>query len=159
MIQLWSAIAVAILTVVVGPFVRGEVGDRLQKRVAGHAQLREHLAGNPDALESLDALLVTELRELKKREENRLTRKLNGGVVATLIFVAVVGAGIVYALTSWAAAVQGTVLSVIIYVAAALVGLFTIALAAAGVGTLYKPKETPPAASVSEGAALMKTAR
>lgn len=159
MIQLWSAIAVAILTVVVGPFVRGEVGNRLQKRVAGHVQLREHLAGNTDALRSLDALLVTELLELKKREENRLTRKLNGGVVATLIFVAVIGAGIVYALTSWAAAVQGTVLSVIVYVAAALVGLFTIALAAAGVGTLYKPKEMARAASAPKGAAPKKTAR
>ncbi|MCM3500619.1 hypothetical protein M3667_01840 [Microbacterium sp. P26] len=159
MIELWSAIAVAILTVVVGPLVRGEVGNRLQKRVAGHVQLREHLVGNTDALKSLDALLVTELQELRKREENRLTRKLNGGVVATLIFVAVAGAGIVYGLTSWAAAVQGTFLSVIIYAAAALVGLFTIALAAAGVGTLYKPKDASPAASISKSSAPKKPAR
>lgn len=142
MIQLWSALAVAVLTVIVGPILRGELSGRLLKRVIAHAELRKHLDDNLEAKGELDALLTTEIKAMRTREETRLTRKLNGGSVAALIFVAVFGGGLVYGLMAWAATVAGSWFAVILYIVAALVGLFTIALAAVGVGTLYTPPGT-----------------
>lgn len=142
MIQLWTAVAVAVLTVIVGPILRGELSGRLLKRVTAHAELREHLADNVAAKEELDGLIMAEVKALRAREESRLTRKLNGGNVAALIFIAVLGGGLVYGLMAWAGAVAGTWFAVILYIVAALVGLFTIALAAVGVGTLYAPPRT-----------------
>ncbi|PQZ51102.1 MULTISPECIES: hypothetical protein [unclassified Microbacterium] len=141
MIQLWSAIAVALLTVVVGPLLRGEVSGKLHKRIAAHADLREKLEGNKVALTDLDDLLNEEVKVLRDREVYRLTRQLNGGNVAALVIVALVGGAIVYGLVSGGLALQGSLWSIALYVAAALVGLFAIALAAVGLRTLYEPRK------------------
>jgi hypothetical protein len=147
MIQLISAVAVALLTVVLGPILRGEVSGRLIKRISGHAGLREKLTGNAAALEELDELLVAELKVLNEKETYRLTRKLNGGSLAALIFVAVLGGAVVYGLVSAAIALIGTVIWFwVLIILAVLAGLFTIALAAVGLGTLYAP---PRAASAT----------
>lgn len=140
MIQLWSAISVAVLTVIVGPLLRGEISGRLAKRIAAHADLRKKLEGNADAVAHLDALLTRETLTLADRETHRLTRKLNGGNVAALIFVALVGGGVVYGIVSAAIALaENPVLFWLFMIVAGLVGLFAIALAAAGLGTLYEP--------------------
>jgi hypothetical protein len=142
MIQLVSAIAVALLTVVLGPLLRGEVSGRLLKRISSHASLREKLAGNVDALASVDELLVKELGVLNERETYRLTRKLNGGNVAAVVFVALAGGAIVYGLVSAAIALIATVIWFwVLIVAAVLVALLAIGLAAVGMGTLYAPKK------------------
>jgi len=140
MIQLWSAIAVAILTVVIGPLLRGEASGRLAKRIALHTDLRPKLEGNSVALEHLDSLLVNEAKALEERETYRLTRKLNGGNVAALIIVALAGGGVVYGLISGAIATSDVPAWPWVFIAfAVLVGIFTIALAAVGLGTLYAP--------------------
>lgn len=140
MIQLWSAISVAILTVVIGPLLRGEISGQLPKRIATHSDMRQNLKGNAEAIAHLDALLTSETRVLKDREMHRLTRKLNGGNVAALILVALVGGGVVYGLVSAAVAfADRPVIFWLFIVVAVLVGLFAIALAAAGLGTLYEP--------------------
>ncbi len=160
MIQLWSAIAVALLTVVIGPLLSGEVSGRMFKRITAHAELRENLTGNEAALQELDALLVTELATLRSREQHRLTRKLNGGTVAALILVAGVGGGVVYGLVAIAVALTNSLLAVaiVLYVVAAAVGLLTVCLAAVGVGTLYEPSKSPEerAAARAERAARRK---
>jgi hypothetical protein len=139
-IQLWSAISVAVLTVIVGPLLRGEISGRLAKRTAAHADLRKKLEGNADAVAHLDALLTREVLTLADRETHRLTRKLNGGNVAALIFVALVGGGVVYGIVSAAIAlVENPALFWLFMIVAGLVGLFAIALAAVGLGTLYEP--------------------
>lgn len=91
MIQLRSAVAVAILTVIVAPIIRGELRGRLGKRIALHADLRHKLDGNAVALAHLDELLTSEIAVLKVRETSRLNRNINGGNVAALIVVTVVG--------------------------------------------------------------------
>ncbi|MDQ1206602.1 hypothetical protein [Microbacterium sp. SORGH_AS_0862] len=139
MIQLWSAIGVALLTVVIGPLLRGEVSGRLLKRISEHANLREKLAENSAALKDLDALLDLEVRRLRERERHRLTRKLNGANVAALIFVALAGGGIVYGLLSLGISLGPTGWAIAAYVGAALVAVFAVGLAAVGVGTLYEP--------------------
>lgn len=102
--------------------------------------MRPKLEGNAVALQHLDSLLANEAKALKERETFRLTRKLNGGNVAALIFVALVGGGVVYWLISGAIATAGVSRwSWVFIVLAALVGIFTIALAAVGLGTLYAP--------------------
>lgn len=141
MIQLWSAIAVALLTVVIGPLVRGEVSGRLNKRVTSHAELRKNLAGNPTAIAEIDQLLNAEVKALREREVNRLTRRLNGANVAALIFVALVGSAVVYGLVSAGLATQGTFWSFALFFVAALAGFFTIGLAAVGLRTLYEPRK------------------
>lgn len=140
MIQLWSAVAVAILTVVIGPILRGEASGRLAKRIAAHADLRQKLEGNSVALQHLDSLLTSESQVLNERETYRLTRKLNGGNVAALVVVALVGGGLVYGLVSGAIAASALpVLPWVVVALAVLVGVFTIGLAAVGLGTLYAP--------------------
>ncbi len=77
---------------------------------------------------------------LKERETYRLTRKLNGGNVATLIFVALAGGGIVYGLVSAAISLdEKSEMFWLFMSVAVVVGLFVIALAAVGLGTLYEP--------------------
>lgn len=148
MIQLWSAIAVAVLTVVVGPILRGELSGRLLKRVVAHAELREKLADASPAQREIDALLDAEVKVLRERAEYRLTRRLNGGNVAALVFVALVGGGVVYGLVTAGLALPGTVWAVLFFIVAVLVGLFAVALAAAGMRTLYEPpKERRPKSS------------
>lgn len=140
MIQLWSAIAVSILTVVIGPLLRGEVSSRLVKRIASHADLRQKLEGNSAALTNLDSLLATETAALMERETYRLTRKLNGSNMAALIFVALAGGGLVYGFISIAVTLSEVpVLYWVFFVLAVLAGLLSISLAAVGVGTLYAP--------------------
>lgn len=140
MIQIWSAISVAVLTVVIGPLLRGEISGQLAKRIATHANIRQNLEGNAEAVAHLDELLTRETRLLKDREIHRLTRKLNGVNVAALIFVALVGGGAVYGLVSAAAAfAENPVIVWLFIVGAVLTGLFAIALAAVGLGTLYEP--------------------
>lgn len=147
MIQLWSAIAVAVLTVIVGPIIRGEVSGRLLKRIAAHADLRSKLSDGSAAKRELDALLDAEVKALRTQSEYRLTRRVNGGNVAALIFIALVGGLIVYGLVAAGLALSGTGWAIILFVVAVLVGLFAILLAAAGMGTLYAPpkprKSTP----------------
>ncbi|MDA4895513.1 hypothetical protein PFZ55_52545 [Streptomyces sp. MS2A] len=138
MIQLWSAVSVAILTIVLGPMLRGELSGRLAKRIAAHADLREKVEKNPAAVKDLDILLATEIEVLRQREEYRLTRKVNGGNVAALIFVALLGGGGVYGLVSWGLIVGGG-WSIAIYIAAAVYGLFFVAVAAAGTRTVFAP--------------------
>jgi hypothetical protein len=152
MIQLWSAIAVAILTVVIGPLLRGEASGRLAKRIALHADMRPKLEGNAVALKHLDSLLANEAKALEKRETYRLTRKLNGGNVAALIFVALAGGGVVYGLISGAIATEAVpAWPWVFIVLAALAGIFTIALAAVGLGTLYAaPREKAEKSATSE---------
>jgi len=88
----------------------------------------------------LDELLVSETQVLKDREMHRLARKLNGANAAALIFVAIVGGGLVYGLVSAAVAFREKPVAFwLLAIAAVLVGLFAIALAAAGLGTLYEP--------------------
>lgn len=77
----------ALLTVVIGPLLRGEVAGRLMKRLTAHAHLRVSLEGHVGALRHLDELILVETEALKLRELHRLNRKLNGGNVAALIFV------------------------------------------------------------------------
>lgn len=140
MIQLWSAISVAVLTVVIAPLLRGEISGQLAKRIATHAEIRQNLEGNAEAAAHLDALLTSETRVLRDRETHRLTRKLNGGNVAALVFVALVGGGSVYGLVSGAVAIaEKPGFFWVLIVVAIIVGLFAIALAAAGLGTLYEP--------------------
>lgn len=67
MIQLWSAISVAVLTVVVGPLLRGEISGRLAKRIALHADIRQKLEDVPDALTHMDMLIASEAQLLKER--------------------------------------------------------------------------------------------
>jgi predicted small lipoprotein YifL len=140
LIQLWSAITVALLTVVVGPLLRGEASGLLVKRITSHAALREKLGENIEALKHLDALLVKEFEVLKERETYRLTRKVNGGNVAALVLVALVGGTSVYGLISATMSVTGApVLYWLLLVLAVIVGFFSIALAAVGLGALYAP--------------------
>lgn len=144
MIQLWSAVAVALLTIVLGPAVRGELSDRLVKRLSAHAELREKIAEVPGAVKELDALLTAEVSVLRRREEFRLTRKLNGPNVAAVIFVALFGGGGVYLLVSGGITVGGGV-AVALYICAGIWGLFFVGLAAVGSKTLYDPpKEAKP---------------
>lgn len=141
-IQLWSAIPVAILTIFIGPLLRGEITGRLAKKIARHADLCQKLKGNPEATSHLDLLLAKETKVLNERETCRLTRKLNGGNVATLIFVALLGGGFVYGLISVAIALAETpVWFWALMVLGVIVGIFTIALAAVGLGSLYEPRE------------------
>lgn len=142
MIQLWSAISVAVLTVVVGPLLRGEISGRLAKRIALHADIRQKLEDVPDALTHMDMVIASEAQSLKERETHRLTRKLNAGNVAALIFIALVGRAIVYGLVSIAIAIaiQDTaVLFWLIILVTGVVGAFVVALAAVGLGALYEP--------------------
>lgn len=140
MIQLWSAISVAVLTVVIGPLLRGEISGRLTKRIAAHAEIREKLENNVDAVAHLDELIASETQVLKDRETYRLNRKLNGGNVVAVIFVASMGGGIVYGLVSAAIAFMATpVMFWLFMIVAGVVGMFAIAMAAVGLGTLYKP--------------------
>lgn len=140
MIQLWSAISVAVLTVVVGPLLRGEISGRLAKRIALHADIRQKLEDVPDALTHMDMLIASEAQLLKERETHRLTRKLNAGNVAALISIALVGGAIVYGLVSIAIAIQDTaVLFWLIILVTGVVGAFVVALAAVGLGAVYEP--------------------
>lgn len=140
MIQLWSAVAVALLTIVLGPMLRGELSGRLVKRVAAHAELREKIANVPDAVSDLDHLLTSEVAVLREREEYRLTRKVNGGNVAALIIVALAGGGGVYGLVTAGLAVGGG-WGVVLFVIAGIYGLFFVALAAAGTRTVFNPRK------------------
>lgn len=150
MIQLWSAVAVAILTVVVGPILRGEASGRLAKRIAAHADLRQKLEGNSAALQHLDSLLVSESQVLEERETYRLTRKLNGGNVAALVLVALVGGGLVYGLVSGALAASDVpVLRWSLVALAVVVGSFFVALATVGLGTVYAPPRDKSAESAT----------
>ncbi|MBW8763331.1 MAG: hypothetical protein JF592_12205 [Microbacterium sp.] len=138
MIQLWSAIVVALLTIVLGPLLRGELSGKLIKRVAAHVELREKITDVPDALADLDHLLSTEIAVLREREEYRLTRKVNGANVAALIFVALLGGGGVYGLITAGIAVGGG-WGITLYVLAVIYGLFFVALAAVGTRTVFSP--------------------
>lgn len=139
MIQLWSALAVAVLTVIVGPLLRGEVSGRLFRRIRAHVDLREKLAEDGPSLKELDTLIAKELETLREREISRLTRKINGGNLAALIFIALAGGGIVYGLISAAFALPDTGLFWAFWILAAIAALFTFGLAAVGVGSLYAP--------------------
>lgn len=138
MIQLWSAVTVALLTIVLGPMLRGELSGRLVKRVAAHAELREKIADVPAALADLDHLLTSEVAVLREREEYRLTRKVNGANVAALIFVAVTGGGGVYGLVT-AGLAAGGAWGIVLFVIAGVYGLFFVALAAVGTRTVFSP--------------------
>lgn len=138
MIQLWSAITVALLTIVLGPMLRGELSGRLAKRVAAHAELRVKIADVPDALYDLNHLLASEVAVLREREEARLTRTVNSGNVAALILVALVGGGAVYGMVTAGLALGGG-WGITLFVLAAICGLFFVALAAAGTRTVFDP--------------------
>lgn len=141
MVQLWSAIAVAVLTVFIGPLLRGEVSGRLARRIATHSQIRANIPDTSSAAKKLDELLLSEVTQLAERETSRLTRRINGGNVAALVFVAIAGGAIVYGLISAAIALQESGWSWIFWIVAGLVAVFALALSAAGLGSLYAPKK------------------
>jgi VIT1/CCC1 family predicted Fe2+/Mn2+ transporter len=141
-IELISAFVVALVTAAT-PLFRPEANRGLAKRLAHHADLRSNLEGNREALANIDALLVAETERLKEKEIARVTRKLNGGNVAALIFVAVVGGGFVFLITSLATSLVGSFFAVVLWVVAVLVGLFTVVIGLVGLGTLYAPRKQP----------------
>lgn len=138
MVQLWAAIAVAVLTVIVGPVLRGEFGNRSTRRLAHHASLRESLSGNTGALEAIDELIEVEAIKLRKRELRRLSREIDGGSIAALIFVTVVGSGVVYGLIALANAISsGPWYWALIFLATGVGGL-AFGISAVGTATIYK---------------------
>lgn len=142
MIQAISAIAVSLLTVVLGPLLRGEISGRLVKRIAVHADLRQKIEGNEKAIAELDSLLAIEIASLREKETYRLYRKINGANVAALVVVAVIGGLVEYFLVSVAShSLHAPVLFLILVVFAVLVGIIAIGIAAAGVSSLYEPAE------------------
>ncbi|GAA1188245.1 hypothetical protein HNR09_000275 [Nesterenkonia xinjiangensis] len=56
-----------------------------------HVDIRQKFEGSAGAIAHLDALLASEAQVLKDRQTHRLTRQLDGGNVAALVFVAFVG--------------------------------------------------------------------
>lgn len=139
MIELLSALGVALLTAVTGPIVRGETDSKLVKRLARHVDIRARLSGNRQAEEYLDELVAMESRVLLKRESRRLNRTVDGGSVAALVFVSLTGGAVVYFLVAWAIALdsRGPGFWLLIFVATA-VGSFAAGLSAVGVTTIYK---------------------
>lgn len=142
MIQFWSAIAVAVLSIVVGPIVRGEAGGRLGRRMALHASIRSQLNETSDAARELDELLKVEGARLRERETRRMARKVSGASIAALVIVTLVGAGAVYGLLTWAQHLgQGGVWYWMLVALAVAIGAFAFALSAVGATTIYEYPE------------------
>jgi hypothetical protein len=145
LIPFGSAIAVAILTVIVGPLLSGELGSGLARRTLHHAELRSKLADQSTSARQIDVLLEAETKALSDRGINRIGRKLNGGNVAALVFVSLIGGALVFASATWALATSNNFGAAVLWALTILIGLFFVLLATAGLGTLYAPakhKET-----------------
>lgn len=143
MIELWGAIAVPLLTVVVAPVLRGEFGNRLGRRVSHHADIRAQVLDNPEALRLIDEVLVAELDKLHARETWRARRQIDGGSIAALFFVTSVGSAIVYGLLVAAGAVDNSLARWVLVGLACAVGAFTFGLSAVGATTIYKDPDKP----------------
>ncbi len=137
-LQLWSAIATALISVTVGPLVGGEVRGALLRRLTSHASLRQSLKGHTSALRELDALISIEAAELRARETHRLTRKVDWSSVGALVVVGIVGGVIVFGLVTWAISVSETPIAYWgLILLAVVVGVFTVALAGVGMNQLF----------------------
>lgn len=125
----------------VGAIVKGlhsYFGGDLERRTKKHVEL---LAVLPEGVEAreLRRLIDDELAELARRDEVRLHRKLDGGSVAAIVLVVIVGTAASTALwlftPDW-----GTFWIIAIRALAVMVGLFSALLVLAGFGELWKDK-------------------
>lgn len=146
MIQFWSALTVVVFTVVIGPLLRGEYTNRLNRRVESHVAIRKDLAGSPVSTASLDDLIGAELVLLTSRESKRLNRKVDPNSVGSLVSVALIGGGLVYWFVSLAVTRDPSDwVFWLLWVLAVIVGILTLGLSAVGLGDLYKyPAEDTP---------------
>ena len=147
MIQLVSAVAVTLLTVFLGPLLRGEVEGRLVRRARAVAELREKVEPGSPAQRHLDALLNDQAAMIRVRGRARIHRKVNGSNLSALIFVGVVGGGVVYGLLTLAFQIHDPIAFWIVIVLTVIVGVFIVGLTAAGSRTIFAPKKPTGSAS------------
>ncbi len=102
-----SAVVVPILLGVIGPLISREAGTREYRRVKRHAQLRSLLTDGSDAAKKMDALLDHEVGRLVDRSSTRASRKLDGGNLAAIVFVSLIGGAVSFGLVTWAQATTG----------------------------------------------------
>lgn len=102
-----SAVIVPILLGVIGPLISREAGSREYRRVKRHAQLRSLLADGSDAAKKMDVLLEHEVGRLADRSSTRTSRKLNGGNLAAIVVVSLIGGLVSFGLVTWAQAGTG----------------------------------------------------
>jgi len=132
-----SAVVVPVFLGVIGPLRAREAGGRFYRRVRRLAQLRPLLHDGSSAADRLDKLLVSEIDNLAMRH----ARKLDGGNLAAIIFVSLIGGAVSFGLVTWAQAITGvasTVVWVVFWVWTFLLAVFVLV---GGLSSLYKTDE------------------
>lgn len=136
-----SGALVPVLVVVLKPLMEREAGGSRLRRIRRFAQLRSALPDGSLAVTKLDELLACEVESLASISKQRLGRKLDGGTVAAVIIVSLVGGLLSFLLVIWAqnsSGIWATVLWVVVSLWTAFVLLFVLV---GGVPNLYKKSE------------------
>lgn len=124
-------------------------GGDLDRRLHRHARL---LADLPEGVETADlrVLIDKELKELTRREDARLHRKVSWSMVSAMGFVLVVGTVVSAGLWQWDPGL-GDWLVIALRVVAVLFALFAALVAFAGLSNLWDDTRDTTSASDSEG--------
>jgi hypothetical protein len=139
MLQLITSISVALVSALSSWLpALFRTSPRSGRRIEAHAHLLATLPQGSKAQRLLSGLIDDEMRKFIDEERRRGSRKVNFVNFTLTIIVALVGGGAVYGI--WALArITPVPWSVVLYVFAGLIGLFTIALDAAGLAQIYDP--------------------
>ena len=102
-----SGLMAPILLGIVGPLMQRDAGGRELRRIRRHAHLRSLLSDGSEAASKLDDLLALETERYASRISLRIGRKIDGGNLAAIIVVSLIGGGISFGLVTWAQALSG----------------------------------------------------
>jgi hypothetical protein len=140
MIPFWSAIVVAVLTVFVGPFLRGEFDNRRLHRTLQYAELRSKLAGGSEHAKMLDSLLTLETTELVQKERIRLGRKLKARSLLVLLLIALGGGAATYAMVSFALVEANPYIVALKWMTAGFIAVGAVLMANGWSDDLFEPR-------------------
>lgn len=136
-----SGALVPLLVVILKPIMEREAGGARLRRIKRYAQLRSALPDEGAATVKLDDLLAYEVEHLASATKQRLDRKLDGGTVAAVVCVSLLGGLFSFGLVVWAQASDGAwavILWILFSLWTAFVLLFVLV---GGVPNLYKKTE------------------
>jgi uncharacterized membrane protein HdeD (DUF308 family) len=138
---MWGVVAALVggLFTLTTSFAKSRSEPRLYRLLTRQVALLEKLPSGSAAYRDMLELTDHTAGNLKTREIARSTRKLNGGNVAAVIFLGVVGGVLGYWLLMWAVASAGTVWYWLALVLLVTVVLFIVGLLIAGVSSIYAP--------------------
>ncbi|MDY7542608.1 MULTISPECIES: hypothetical protein [unclassified Cryobacterium] len=152
---MWEAIAAIGVPIVTGliAFFTSALGAGRERRLREHLELAELAKDNPQARGALDELVEYEASIVLRLGKQLADRKLNVPNLFLSIFLALMTAGVLYALFSWLGTIWGESAAWLPIGLIATAGLFLVLLTAAGFSMLFKPSKPKNTEAVLSGEA------